>query len=480
MAIYHLSIKLVKRSQGKSAVAAAAYRSGEKMINEYDGIVHDYTRKGGVVHSEIMLPPHAPAELSDRSTLWNSVEKIEKHSRAQLAREIEIALPNELNRAEQIKLVQNYCQQTFVDVGMCADFSIHDPKGKQQNTHAHILLTMRPLNKDGSWGDKQKKEYVLDNNGEKIYDPKKKQYKCGTVPTTDWNEQTKAEEWRKAWADLTNRTLAENHIPKKIDHRSYERQGAPQIPTVHLGVAASQMEKRGILTEKGNLNRIIRQDNRLIRELKAKIRQLTSWLKEAVSKSDIAEPQPPTLMDLLQQYKSEREERADASDLKNLTNDIVYLESNQISTWEQLQQHLFGVHKKVGAITHNLKQNEHRMKSLRELIDSASVYQETRPIYEQYRQKKNRADKQRYYDTHTAELIRYGAADKKLKSLLPDKKASFNTWKRELNQLSFSRDSHYSELKAAREEVKQVESIRRQVEQVRKPPVRQQKQGQER
>ena len=480
MAIYHLSIKLVKRSQGKSAVAAAAYRSGEKMINEYDGMVHDYTRKGGVVHSEIMLPSHAPAEFEDRSTLWNSVEKIEKHSRAQLAREIEIALPNELSIAEQIKLVQNYCQQTFVDVGMCADFSIHDPKGKLKNTHAHILLTMRPLNDDGSWGDKQKKEYVLDNNGEKIYDPKKKQYKCGTVPTTDWNEQTKAEEWRQAWANFANRALAENHIPEKVDHRSYERQGIEQIPTIHLGVAASQMEQRGILTEKGNLNRIIRQDNRLIRELKAKIRQLTAWLKEAVSKSDISEPQSPTLIDLLLQYKSEREGMANASGSKNLISDIAYLESNQISTWEQLQQHLFDVHKKVGGITHNLKQNEHRMKYLRELIDSASVYQETRPVYERYRQKKNPTDKQRYYDMHTAELIRYGAADKKLKSLLPDKKASINTWKREFNQISSNRDSHYNELKAAREEVKQVESIRKQVEQVRKSPIRQQKQEQER
>ena len=339
---------------------------------------------------------------------------------------------------------------------------------------------MRPLNEEGSWGDKQKKEYVLDNNGEKIYDPKKKQYKCGTVPTTDWNEQTKAEEWRQAWANFANRALAENQIAEKADHRSYERQGIEQIPTIHLGGAASQMEQRGIMTEKGNLNRIIRQDKRLIRELKAKIRQLTVWLKEAVSKSDIAEPQPPTLIDLLLQYKSEREERANASDLKNLTSDIAYLESNQISTWEQLQQHLFGVHKKVGAITQNLKQNEHRMKFLRELIDSASVYQETRPIYEQYRQKKNATDKQQYYDAHTAELIRYGAADKKLKLLLPDKKAPINTWKREFNQLSSSRDSHYNELKAAREEVKQVESIRRQVEQVRKPPVRQQKQEQER
>ena len=271
IAIYHLSIKIVKRSQGKSAVAAAAYRSGERLINEYDGMTHDYTRKRDVVHSEIMLPAQAPVDFSDRSVLWNSVEKIEKHRRAQLAREIEIALPNELDRAEQIKLVWDYCQKNFVDAGMCTDFSIHDPKGEQENVHAHIVLTMRLLDENGTWGDKQKKEY-----------------RCSTIPATNWNEQTKAEEWREAWAGFANRALEKNAIPQKLDHRSYERQDIDQIPTIHLGVAASQMERRGIMTEKGNLNRIIRQDNRLIRELKAKVCKLTQWLKEMVSDTNVS------------------------------------------------------------------------------------------------------------------------------------------------------------------------------------------------
>ncbi|WP_444876726.1 MobQ family relaxase, partial [Bacteroides heparinolyticus] len=165
IAIYHCNISIASRGKGKSSVAAAAYRSGEKLTNEWDGITHDYTRKGGVVHTEIMLPSHAPPSFSDRSTLWNSVEKIEKSKNSQLAREIEIALPKELNREKQIELVREYVKENFVKVGMCADIALHDKNDR--NPHAHILLTMRPLNEDTTWGAKSKKEYILDENGEK-------------------------------------------------------------------------------------------------------------------------------------------------------------------------------------------------------------------------------------------------------------------------------------------------------------------------
>ena len=162
IAIYHCSIKIISRGKGKSAVAAAAYRAGEKLHNNYDGMTHDFTRKGGVVHSEILLPPNAPAEYADRSTLWNAVEAVEKSKNSQLAREVEIALPNELSQSECIALTREFVQRTFVDKGMCADICIHDPNREQKNIHAHIMLTMRPFNEDGTWGDKQRKEYVLD------------------------------------------------------------------------------------------------------------------------------------------------------------------------------------------------------------------------------------------------------------------------------------------------------------------------------
>ena len=235
-------------------------------------MTHDYTHKGGVVHTEILLPDHAPAGYTDRAVLWNEVEKIEKAKNAQLAREIEIALPRELTREQGISLVREYVKRHFVAAGMCADVCLHDTGGG--NPHAHIMLTMRPFAEDGAWGAKQKKEYILDKDGNKIYDPKKRQYKCKSIPATDWNEQTKAEEWRAAWAGLCNQALEQNGHAERIDHRSYERQGIDQIPTVHLGVAASAMEKRGIRTGRGDLNREIEVTNQKLRQLKARISKI--------------------------------------------------------------------------------------------------------------------------------------------------------------------------------------------------------------
>ncbi|MBF1276770.1 MAG: MobA/MobL family protein, partial [Parvimonas micra] len=276
MAIYHLCIKIISRGKGKSAVAASAYRSGEKIKNEYDGIIHDFTRKGGIAHTEILLPQNAPQGFLERGTLWNSVEKIEKSKNSQLAREIEVALPKELDREKQINLVREYVKENFVKVGMCADIALHDKN--DGNPHCHILLTMRPLNEDTTWGAKSKKEYILDENGEKVK-LKNGNYKTRKINTTDWNEQDKAEEWRKAWADITNKYLEENSIQEKVDHRSYQRQGIEQIPTIHLGVSATQMEKKGIATDRGNINREIKHQNMILREISRRIKALLNWIR---------------------------------------------------------------------------------------------------------------------------------------------------------------------------------------------------------
>lgn len=201
IAIYHCNISIVSRGKGKSAVAAAAYRSGEKITNEWDGMTHDYTRKRGVVHTEILLPPHAPPSFSDRATLWNSVELYEKAGNAQLAREIDAALPIELSREEQIRLVREYCSSQFVSRGMCVDFAIHDTDSG--NPHCHIMLTMRPLDERGAWAAKSKKEYDLDENGERIRLPSGR-YKTHKVDLTGWNDKGNALLWRKAWADISN------------------------------------------------------------------------------------------------------------------------------------------------------------------------------------------------------------------------------------------------------------------------------------
>lgn len=285
MAIFHLSIKIVSRSKGKSAVAASAYRAGEKLTEMETGYVHDYTRKGSVIHTEVFLPVNAPPEFSSREILWNEVQKIEKQADAQMAREIEVALPVELSREEQVELIRRYVTENFTNVGMCADVAIHEKEvdGKtviHQNPHAHILLTTRAFKEDGSWAPKEKKNYALDEKGERIplIDPvtglqklgkrNEKLWKRVTVLANDWNDQSNAEKWRQSWADMCNLYL----LPEqRIDHRSFERQGVEQVPTIHEGYVARQIERRGEVSERMELNRVIRRLNQMLDTMKKAI-----------------------------------------------------------------------------------------------------------------------------------------------------------------------------------------------------------------
>lgn len=330
----HIPVKIVKRSEGRSAVEAAAYRSGTKMTNEWDGQTHDYTRKRGVIHTEIMLPPHAPPEFQDRSTLWNSVEQIEKAKDSQLARDIEAALPRELSREQQLALVRSFIQDNFVDKGMCADFALHD-KGTG-NPHVHILLTMRPLKENGEWGAKCRKVYDLDERGQRIPDGKGG-WKNHREDTTDWNDKGNVELWREAWADYVNRAQAAIGLSERIDHRSYKRQGIDKIPSVHLGVAATQMEKRGILTRKGDLNRQIAADNKLLKEIKARITRLYNWSKEEAAKPQEEQPTMLQLWTVQQEMSGEATSRKGRTKkLKEQAAVFNLLNGNGITTIQQL------------------------------------------------------------------------------------------------------------------------------------------------
>ena len=385
MAIYHLSIKIISRGKGgRSSVAAAAYRTAAIINSEYNGVTHDYTRKGGVVHTEILLPEYAPREYTDRAVLWNAVEMSERNNNAQLAREIELALPVELAREQNISLVLAYVIQQFVSVGMCADICIHDKNDGKP--HAHIMLTMRPFNKEKTWGDKQKKEYILDRNGEKIYDKKKRSYKCKSIPTTNWNEQTKAEEWRQGWADTANRYLVMHsgtHI--KIDHRSYKRQGIDQIPTIHLGVAAHQMEKRGIRTERGNINREIEVNNRNLRQLKARIVKLQNWLKE-----EPANTEPPTLAEMIQDILSRKTQDGKSNrsqslyNLKDAANMLNFLTRNHIKDMAGLDKCFGDMIGRQQDIREKLKPIDRRLKTLDEHIKHSGNYKAYRGKKAQY------------------------------------------------------------------------------------------------
>ncbi len=327
MAIYHLEVKIIGRSEGRSAVAAAAYRSGDVLTNEWDGVTHDYSRKGWIEYSEIMLPDNAPREFMDRGTLWNAVEAAENNSNAQLAREVEVALPAELTLEQQIELVETYVRENFTSKGVCADFSIHCPPVRNdknqpidedgnltndpakmifRNPHAHIMLTMRPMDENGQWEERYQKAYIC-KRGNKVKDIPcpmmeraaadgwRKQYRynldgtkvwktdeeaaklnlkrvykhplCRNIPNPtmqEWNSKEALLSWRKNWATLCNKTMEKLGIDARIDSRSYEAQGIDKIPSTHLGPAAYRMEKRNIETERGNFNRQVEEDNKFL------------------------------------------------------------------------------------------------------------------------------------------------------------------------------------------------------------------------
>ncbi|MDU5341398.1 MobQ family relaxase [Anaerococcus vaginalis] len=469
MAIYHLCIKIISRGKGKSAVASSAYRSGEMIKNEYDGIVHDFTRKGGIAYTEILLPQNAPQEFVNRSVLWNSVEKIEKSKNSQLTREIEIALPKELNREKQINLVREYVKENFVKVGMCADIALHDKN--DGNPHCHILLTMRPLNKDKTWGAKSKKEYILDENGEKVK-LKNGNYKTRKIDTVDWNKQDKAEHWRKAWADITNKYLEENSIYDKVDHRSYQRQGIEQIPTIHLGVSASQMEKKGITIDRGNINREIKHQNKILKEISRRIKALLNWIrgigKEEKEENQNTKSTLPPKENLQSIFENLIRKNADNNnaDLEKYIESYQFLKEKNITSLSELKENIVTLRDKNYKITRALKDTEKRIDDNTKLIDQAEKYLKYKDIYKAYAKLK-KIKQEDFYNEHTAELILFESAKKHLKEHLGESKTlNISKWKSELTTLKKDKKILYSQILEIREEVEQAEKVKTCIEQL--------------
>lgn len=324
MAIYHLEAKVVSRGAGRSAVAAAAYMSCSRLYNDYDGVQHDYTRKGGLVWRQVFLPDHASPEWQDREQLWNAVEAAEKTKDSRLAREFVVALPVELNKDAWVDLLSEFIQAQFVSEGMCADIAIHDTDG--HNPHAHILLTVRPLNPDGTWQYKTEKEYLCvrggeeqgftaaeflkaqDHGWEKQYPykvgkkkdymtpsaaeaqglereskyPKSTKYGRQNPNSARWNSEEQLIAWRKAWADAVNHALELAGNEERIDHRSHAERGLEERPTIHEGVTARKIERAGYISDRCEINREIRAENALIRTLKAAVQKMKSVVETTI------------------------------------------------------------------------------------------------------------------------------------------------------------------------------------------------------
>lgn len=358
MAIFHFKVKIINRKSGRSAVASAAYRSGEKLVNEYDGLEHDYTKKHWIEYTEIMLPDCAPKEYKDRNILWNAVEKIEKSNMARLSREFEIALPVEQSQEQQIEVLQNFIKDEIIPLNLCADICIHNPpvmndrkqpiddtghptkeKDKMifRNPHAHVMVTMRPLDSNGKWEKKSEVEYICkrgdeekrftadefnkekDNGWEKQYkyvNGKEKVWltksegeamglervnrsprttKGGRInPNVSYiNDRARVFEWRKHWEMAVNDKFKELGLDISIDHRSFKDQGRDELPSYHMGPQATNIERRAerellegkdetqiVHSDIALINKQIKEHNKFVVELRKSIEYLTKAAKD--------------------------------------------------------------------------------------------------------------------------------------------------------------------------------------------------------
>lgn len=471
---FHFNISIISRGKGKSAVASAAYISCEKLTNEWDGVTHDYHNKKGLEHKEIFLPENAPKEFLDRSILWNSVELNEKAINAQLARNFIIALPKELSLEENKDLIREFIQENFVSKGMIADLAIHQGNDEGNgNIHAHIMTTVRPLNQDSTWGAKSKKEYLLDEQGKKILGKNGKP-KTRKIDLTDWNNKENAEKWREHFATLCNQYLETAGEQKRVDHRSYKRQGKEEIPTIHLGASAGALERKGVETEKGNINREIKKHNSIVKAVRERIAEITSWLNDFTK----------VLFDKYEQYKQEKKEEYEnkaelfnlyeyisiyydlqgekarklnpyasnkkiGADLRRFSKARIYLSDNNLKTIADLQEKIGTLQAKNRYINVDIKTKTVRIENLNKCFAYADIIKDNKPIYDEWRGKTLFKDS--FYNSHKDEIDKYKRARAILEKITGSSVIKSKDWRKEIQSL----ESEISKLNRQSQSIKE-------------------------
>ena len=478
----HFQITITLRSKGQSAVAGAAYQSGEKLFSEYDQKTKNYSGKRGILYTEIMLPAHAPPEYANRETLWNSVEAAEKQWNAQLARRFVLALPKEVPPEQYPQMVRDYCEKQFVSKGMIADFAIHDPAPPGHNVHCHVMLTLRAMDETGKWLPKSRKVYDLDENGERIRLPSGN-WKSHKEDSVDWNDQKYAEVWRQGWADTVNRYLEAADRPERLDLRSYERQGLDVIPTVHMGPAVAQMERRGIQTNIGNLNRNIKAANQMLSAIRKTIRGLLDWIEELIqSEKELLKEEAAStdlgvlLNDYLNQRKAERsdwswsgQQKGDLKDLKDVSRAIAYLQHHKIMTLEQLNAVLSGVKQKASQASTGMRKAEKRMKDIAGIQSAVAVCQEQKPVHDKYLKIGWKKRQAAFAENHQEELKAYNKAYRYLKAQHVDLNVNLDALEAEYSKLQANHAAFARQLEQVQAELKPLNDVRYWLSQVLGP-----------
>ena len=480
---FHFSISMISRGKSKSAVASAAYISCEKITNEWDGVTHDYHNKKGLLHSEIFLPENIPISLKDRAILWNSVELNEKASNAQLARNFIIALPKELSFEENKKLITDFIQENFVSKGMIVDLAIHDESDKgNNNIHAHIMTTLRPINEKGEWQPKSKKEYILDDYGNKILNKNGKP-KTRKIELTDWNNKGNAEKWRESFATFCNQYLEKNNLEKRVDHRSFERQGIEEIPTIHLGASASALERKGIETDKGNINREIKKHNSLVKTIRERISELTSWIGSLLgnlqSKYDEYKQTRQDEIDNkaelfnLYEYISiyndiQREKTKNLSyygqikkgnaDLKRFVKAIYYLKDNNLRTIADLQEKIGTLQSQNKKTSQDIRVKTTRIENLNKCFVYADIIKDNKKVFEEWNSKSIFKDS--FYNSHKEQIDKYKRARAILEKITGSSAIKSKDWTKEIQSLEDEISKFNRQSQKVKEEYESINHIK--------------------
>lgn len=475
MGCYHFHLTQLSRGHGQSAIASAAYRSGEKLYSSYYGETNDYTRKGGVILSEIHLPDHAPERFKDRETLWNELEWEESNKKAQLAHSFDIAFMNEFSMEENIELARRFVREQLVSRGMIVDLAIHDPErldDKEPNPHMHIMVPIRPLKKDGTWDVKQKKIPILKEDGTPILNKNGKP-KTKAVPVNDWSSKETLMELRKAWANLCNELYEEKGLSQRVDWRSYEELGVNQIPTVHEGPTVRAMEAKGMETALGSLNRMIRKFNQMLQDAKELLWK--AMFQEGQLQEKMMLAKKPTIAEYLMEYYEQRNEvaetfaygtqKAKTTNLKEFTTTISFLQREHIDTPDELTARMQSLEKLIREKKKGIEDKATTLSLAKEGIRAWDEYQKMQPIYDELNQKK--WFKEKYKEEHKSELNRYYRARRVLQeNRNDDGKVPVHKWEYdksvlpgEIAALKEEKDALFRELKTYQKIQKNIESV---------------------
>ena len=470
----HFRIKISTRSNSPPTTAQAAYQSGERLYDERTHRTKNYDDKRGVIFTEIQLPENAPEEYLDRNKLWNSVEWSETNWNAQMARKFHIALPRELPMEQNIEMIRQFVQEQFVARGMIVDLAVHDADPPNHNPHVHLMMPMRAVDENGKWLPKCHREYVLDENGDRIKDEKGK-WKFRKVFTTDWDDRSNAETWRQAWEDIQNRYLEAAERPERISMKSYERQGIDQIPTVHMGPAVTAMERRGIETDIGNLNREIKKTNALIAAIKRAITKIKDWLTDikAGIKEIEMEPKEILLVDLLIQRFNERKEerrenwnsaysqnRGTVKDLQRFADITAYMRENNIRSVADLDARLDEISAAGQPTRSQIKEVRSRVNIVEALLETGEKKAKLDPVHDQYLKIHWKGRKEKFSKEHKAELEEWNHADRFIRKYLPDQPFNAGALQSELSSLNAQLEKLNARLRPIQEETQMLKDIR--------------------